>query len=186
MATTTIQTCVYWNTAKRRKFCAIEPSLKSGATIAKKKPELLAEVALAAQKRDHVKHVTLTTGTTSTPDKGIDHLMEIACALKEATGLLIHAQFEPPEDIRMIDRLSDSVDTVGIYVETFDREVLKYVAPCKAEIPFQHYVDAWKRSVDIFGDSQVSSWKGSHHRVPFHFKYGRFTPSSTLTAMKWL
>jgi len=29
-------------------------------------------------------------------------------------------------------------------------------------------------------------WKGSHHRVPFHFKYGRFTPSSTLTAMKWL
>lgn len=158
LATTTIQTCVYWNTAKRCKFCAIELSLKSGATIAKKKPEQLAEVALAAQKLDHVTHVTLTTGTTSTPDNGIDHLMEIASAIKEATGLRIHAQFEPPEDIRIIDRLSDSVDTVGIHVESFDREVLNDVAPCKAEIPFQRYVDAWKRSVDVFGDSQVSSY----------------------------
>nr|QNS30080.1 hypothetical protein GZ26G2_53 [uncultured archaeon GZfos26G2] len=158
LATTTIQTCVYWNTAKRCKFCAIELSLKSGATIAKKTPEQLAEVALAAQKLDHVKHVTLTTGTTPTPDKGIDHLLEIASAIKEATGLLIHAQFEPPEDLRIIDRLSDSVDTVGIHGECFDREVLKHVAPCKAEIPFQHYVDAWKRSVDVFGDSQVSSY----------------------------
>ena len=158
LATTTIQTCVYWNTPKRCKFCAIELSLVSGATIAKKKPELLAEVALAAQKLDHVKHVTLTTGTTSTPDKGIEHLLEIANAIKEATGLLIHAQFEPPEDLRIIDRLSDSVDTVGIHVESFDREVLNDVAPCKAEIPFQHYIDAWKRSVDVFGDSQVSSY----------------------------
>jgi radical SAM protein (TIGR04043 family) len=158
LATTTIQTCVYWNTAKRCKFCAIELSLQSGATIAKKTPEQLAEVALAAQKLDHVKHVTLTTGTTSTPDKGIAHLAKTASAIKEATGLLIHAQFEPPEDLTMIDRLSDSVDTVGIHVESFDREVLKYVAPCKAEIPFQHYVDAWRRSVAIFGDSQVSSY----------------------------
>jgi len=36
--------------------------------------------------------------------------------------------------------------------------VLKELAPSKVEIPFQHYVDAWKRSVDIFGDCQVSSY----------------------------
>ncbi len=158
LATTTIQTCVYWNTAKRCKFCTIELSLRSGATIAKKKPEQLAEVAMAAKKLDHVKHVTLTTGTTSTPDKGINHLVETARAIKEATGLPIHAQFEPPDELSMIDLLYDAVDTVGIHVETFDREVLKEVAPCKVEIPFQHYVDAWKRSVDIFGDNQVSSY----------------------------
>jgi len=158
LATTTIQTCVYWNTPKRCKFCAIELSLKSGATIARKKPEDLAEVALAAKKLDHVKHVTLTTGTTPTPDKGINYLAETARAIKEATGLPIHAQFEPPKELSMIDVLYDAVDTVGIHVESFDREVLKEVAPCKVEIPFQHYVDAWKRSVDIFGDSQVSSY----------------------------
>ncbi len=39
LATTTVQTCVYWNTPKRCKFCAIELSLKSGATVARKEPE---------------------------------------------------------------------------------------------------------------------------------------------------
>jgi len=158
VATTTIQTCTYWNTPKRCKFCAIELSLRSGATIAKKKPEQLAEVALAAKRLDHVTHVTLTTGTTATPDKGINHLAEIARAIKEATGLPIHAQFEPPENPSMINLLYDSVDTVGIHVESFDRKVLKEVALCKAEIPFQQFVEAWKRGVELFGESQVSSY----------------------------
>ncbi|MGB7531638.1 MAG: MSMEG_0568 family radical SAM protein [Halobacteriota archaeon] len=158
LATTTIQTCVYWNTPKRCKFCAIELSLKSGATIAVKKPEQLAEVAIAAKRLDLVTHVTLTTGTTPTPDKGINYLAETANAIKEATGLPIHVQFEPPKELSMIDVLYDSVDTVGIHVECFDRAVLKELAPSKVEIPFQHYVDAWKRSVSLFGDCQVSSY----------------------------
>jgi len=158
VATTTIQTCVYWNTPKRCKFCGIELSLRSDATIAKKKPEQLAEVALAAKKLDHVTHVTLTTGTTATPDKGINYLAETARAIKEATGLPIHAQFKPPEELSMIDVLYDPVDTVGIHVESFDRKVLKEVAPGKAEIPLQQYVEAWKRGVELFGESQVSSY----------------------------
>ncbi|NQE45442.1 hypothetical protein C5S31_05415 [ANME-1 cluster archaeon GoMg2] len=158
LATTTIQTCTYWNTPERCKFCTIELSLRSGATIAKKKPEQLAEVAAAAKKLDHVTHVTLTTGTTSTPDKGINHLAEVGRAIKEATGLPVHVQFEPPKELSMIDRLYDAVDTVGIHVESFDREVLKEIAPCKVDIPFEQYIKAWKRSVDIFGDTQVSSY----------------------------
>jgi radical SAM protein (TIGR04043 family) len=158
LATTTIQTCRYWNTPQRCKFCAIELSLRNGATIAKKKPEQLAEVARAAQELDHVTHVTLTTGTTATADKGIVHLADVARAIKEATGLPIHAQFEPPADQKMIDLLHDAVETVGIHVESFDRNVLRKVAPCKAEIPFERYVEAWKRAVALFGASQVSSY----------------------------
>ncbi|RZN37170.1 MAG: MSMEG_0568 family radical SAM protein [Methanophagales archaeon ANME-1-THS] len=158
VATTTIQTCAYWDTPKRCKFCAIELSLKSGATIAKKKPEQLAEVVGAAQKIDHVTHVTLTTGTTATSDKGIKHLAACASAIKEATGLPIHAQFEPPDELSMIDLLYESVDTIGIHVESFDVAVLKEKAPCKAEIPLQQFIEAWKRGVELFGETQVSSY----------------------------
>ena len=158
LATTTIQTCVYWNTPMRCKFCAIELSLRSGATVAKKTPEQLAEVAHAAKKLDNVTHVTLTTGTTATPDKGIHHLVTTARAIKEATGLPIHAQFEPPKDLNLIDLLFESVDTVGIHVESFDERVLKEITPCKAEIPLQQFREAWKRSVAIFGENQVSSF----------------------------
>ncbi len=158
LATTTIQTCVYWNTPLRCKFCAIELSLNSGATIAKKTPEQLAEVARAAKELDHVTHVTLTTGTTATPDKGINHLANVASAIKEATGLPIHVQFEPPEEFSIIDKLADAVDTVGIHVESFDKRVLKEITPSKAGIPLQRFEEAWKRSVELFGESQVSSF----------------------------
>ncbi|MBN1763281.1 MAG: MSMEG_0568 family radical SAM protein [Methanomicrobia archaeon] len=158
LATTTIQTCRYWNTPQRCKFCAIELSLQSGATIPKKTPEQLAEVARAAVELDHVTHVTLTTGTPATPDKGIGHLAQVAKAIKEATDLPIHAQFEPPKDLKRMDLLSDMVDTVGIHVECFDKQVQHEVTPCKAELPFKHFIDAWKRAVAIFGESQVSSF----------------------------
>ncbi len=32
--------------------------------------------------------------------------------------------------------------------------------------------------------TQLISWKGSHHRIPFHFKYGWFTPSYTTNAIE--
>nr|QNO53469.1 hypothetical protein HCHKDHBN_00040 [Methanosarcinales archaeon ANME-1 ERB6] len=32
----------------------------------------------------------------------------------------------------------------------------------------------------------ITIWKGSHHRVPFHFKYGWFTPSCTIIDMKYV
>ncbi len=158
LATTTIQTCVYWNTPLRCRFCAIELSLQSGATIAKKTPEQLAEVARAAKRLDQVTHVTLTTGTTTTPDKGIAHLVNVARAIKAATGLPIHVQFEPPKDLTTIDRLADTVDTVGIHVESFDERVRRAVTPCKADIPLEQYVEAWKRSVELFGECQVSTF----------------------------
>lgn len=158
LATTTIQTCRYWNTPQRCKFCAIELSLQSGATIPKKTPEQLVEVARAAKELDHVTHVTLTTGTTATPDKGINYLAQVASALKEATGLPIHAQFEPPDVLGIIDRLYGSVDTVGIHIECFDKQVQQEVIPCKADIPLQRYIEAWKRAVELFGASQVSSY----------------------------
>ncbi len=157
LATTTIQTCVYWHTHKRCKFCAIEISLQENTTIAKKKPEDVAEVAIAAMKLNGVRHVTLTTGTTATSDRGIYHLLAVANAIKNATNLPIHAQFEPPKDLNIIGKLYDAVDTVGIHVESFDRDVLSDVAPCKAEM-FEHIIDAWKYSVDMFGENQVSSY----------------------------
>ena len=81
LASTPVQTCVYWNTSDRCKFCGIELSRKKGATTAVKKPEELAEVADAADKLDKVTHVTLTIGTMKGPDKGIRVLSWCASAV---------------------------------------------------------------------------------------------------------
>lgn len=159
LATTPVQTCIYWNTPDRCKFCGIEISRRKGTTTAVKKPEELAEVADAAKRLDNVTHVTLTIGTMKGADKGIRVLSKCASAINELTGLPIHAQFEPPDDIRYIEDLyANGVDTVGVHVESFDENVLREVVPAKAKIGLEKFMEAWKRSVELFGENQVSSF----------------------------
>ena len=93
LASTVIQTCVYWGNEDQCQFCAIERSLEAGRTIPVKKPEQLAEVAAAAERLDGVVDVTLTTGTTRGPDKGALYVARCAQAIKAVTSLPVQAQF---------------------------------------------------------------------------------------------
>jgi acetyl-CoA acetyltransferase len=49
VASTVVQHCAYWGNADQCTFCGIGLSLESGRTIARKTPEQLAEVAVAAR-----------------------------------------------------------------------------------------------------------------------------------------
>jgi radical SAM protein (TIGR04043 family) len=159
LASTVIQTCVYWGNADQCRFCAIETSLEAGRTIAVKRPEQLAEVALAAKELDGAVDVTLTTGTTRGPDKGALYVGRCAQAVKEATGLPVQAQFEPPDDYSVFEALRDlGVDTVGMHVESFDQRVLDQVAPAKGRTGVEGYFRAWERAVEVFGRGQVTTY----------------------------
>ena len=159
LASTVIQTCVYWGNADQCRFCAIETSLEAGRTIAVKRPEQLAEVALAAKELDGAVDVTLTTGTTRGPDKGALYVGRCARAVKEATGLPVQAQFEPPDDHSVFEALRDlGVDTVGMHVESFDQRVLDQVAPAKGRTGVEGYFRAWERAVEVFGRGQVTTY----------------------------
>lgn len=159
LASTVVQKCAYWGTDDQCQFCGIELSLESESTIAAKRPEQLAEVALAAQELDHVADITLTTGSTYGKDKGALYLGRCAQAMHEATGLDVEAQFEPPEDLDVINRVHDlGVSSVGIHVESFDPETLGRIAPPKARTGIDGYFTAWERAVDVFGHGQVSTY----------------------------
>ncbi len=159
LASTVIQTCVYWGNEDQCRFCAIERSLEAGRTIPVKKPEQLAEVAEAAQRLDHVADVTLTTGTTRGPDKGALYVARCAHAIKEATGLPVQAQFEPPDDLSVLETVKElGVDTVGIHVESRDQAVRDRVAPAKGRTGVEGYFRCWERAVEVFGAGQVTTY----------------------------
>lgn len=159
LASTVIQTCRHWGTSDQCRFCGIELSLESGATIPVKRPEQLAEVAVAAQRLDGAVDVTLTTGTTSGPDKGAAYLGRCARAIKDATDLPVQAQFEPPDDLSVLEQIKEQgVDSVGMHIESFDPDVLAWVAPPKARTGVEGYFAAWERAVEIFGAGQVSTY----------------------------
>ncbi|HEY1821184.1 MAG TPA: MSMEG_0568 family radical SAM protein [Trebonia sp.] len=159
LASTVLQTCAYWGNSDQCQFCGIGLSLADGRTIAKKTPEMLAEVAVAAKELDGAVDATLTTGSTATPDRGALYVGKCAKAVKEAAGLPVQVQFEPPSDLDVISRVRDmGVDSVGIHVETFDPLVLARVAPGKARWGIEAYFTAWQRAVEVFGAGQVSTY----------------------------
>jgi len=160
LATTILQTCIrYGNKKTKCQFCAIGESLRAGRTIAHKRPKQLAEVALAAQRYDGVKNVVMTTGTPVTDDRGAAVLAESAKAIKDATGLPIQAQCEPPADFSWFQKLKDAgVDSLGMHLEAWDEAVRAEIMPGKAEVPLSYYKKAFKASVAVFGRGQVSTY----------------------------
>jgi radical SAM protein (TIGR04043 family) len=159
VASTVNQTCAYWGNADQCAFCGIGVTLANGRTIARKTPEMLAEVAVAARDLDGAVDATLTTGTTATPDKGALYVARCGQAVREASGLPVEVQFEPPRDLDVIDRVADmGISSAGIHVETFDPQVLARIAPAKARTGIDGYFRAWERAVAVFGEGQVSTY----------------------------
>jgi radical SAM protein (TIGR04043 family) len=159
VASTVIQTCMYWGTDDVCRFCGIELTLQAGQTIAVKKPEHLAEVAVAARDLDGAVDVTLTTGTTHGHDKGAMYVARCAQAMKQASGLPVEVQFEPPDNLSVLEAVHEmGVDSVGMHVESFDPDVLARVAPAKARTGIEGYFRAWERGVEVFGRGQISTY----------------------------
>src|SRR6516164_7486998 len=159
VASTVNQTCAYWGNSDQCAFCGIGVTLANGRTIARKTPEMLAEVAVAARDLDGAVDATLTTGTTATPYKGALYVGRCGQAVHEAANLPVEVQFEPPRDLDVIDQVAGlGIGSVGIHVESFDPAVLARVAPAKARTGIEGYLRAWERAVAAFGAGQVSTY----------------------------
>lgn len=160
LATTVLQTCMrYRDSSTACQFCAIEQSLTSDRTIARKTPAQLAEVAEAAVRLDGVKHMIMTTGTPNTGDRGAAYLAECARAVKAAVPLPIQAQCEPPDDFVWFSRMREAgVDSLGMHLEAVMPEVRARIMPGKAEVPVEYYFQAFESAVKVFGRGQVSTY----------------------------
>lgn len=159
VASTVVQTCSYWGNSDQCQFCGIGLSLEAGRTTAKKTPEQLAEVAVAAKELDGAVDATLTTGSSNAPDRGARYVARCGQAVKQAAGLPVEVQFEPPRDLDVLDEIGEmGIDSVGIHIETFDPAVLARVAPGKARTGIDRYFETWERAVGVFGEGQVSTY----------------------------
>jgi radical SAM protein (TIGR04043 family) len=158
IASTVVQKCIYWDTPEQCHFCGIELT-RGEQTIPVKTPAQLAEVCTAARDLDGAVDVTLTTGSLNRRDRGALYISRCASAIKEACGLPIQVQFEPPDDMSVLDEVHRAgVDAVGIHIETFDPEVLSRVAAGKAQCGVEGYFRTWERAIEVFGRGAVTTY----------------------------
>jgi radical SAM protein (TIGR04043 family) len=160
LATTVLQTCVRYQEPDRCRFCAIEESLRAGATTRLKTPAQLAEVAAAAVRLDGVRQMVMTTGSTAGPDRGARLLVDAVTAIVAAVpGLPIQVQCEPPADLAVLaDLRAAGARTIGIHIESLDDAVRARWTPGKATVPRARYEEAWAEAVRVFGRNRVSTY----------------------------
>lgn len=162
MATTVNQRCKYWTGNQQCKFCGIELSLKSGATIEQKTSAQLVETITSARRENptFASHITLTIGTQPSKDKGMAHYEQIVTDLrKNFHDLQIHIQIEPMQDTSWYERLKQAgADTVGIHLEILNDEIRNNICPGKSKITKDIYFQHWKEALRVFGPDQVSTF----------------------------
>ncbi|MFE7975635.1 MSMEG_0568 family radical SAM protein [Streptomyces shenzhenensis] len=160
LATTVVQTCIRYAESDRCRFCTIEESLRSGATVAAKTPAQLAEVAEAAVRLDGIQQMVMTTGTTTGTDRGARNLVRsVRAVLRAVPDLPIQVQCEPPRDLAWIRALHDAGATaIGIHAESLDEEVRRRWMPGKSTVPLAEYRAAWDEAVRVFGANRVSTY----------------------------
>jgi radical SAM protein (TIGR04043 family) len=160
LATTVVQTCIRYAEDQRCRFCTIEESLRSGATIAAKTPAQLAEVAEVAVRLDGIRQMVMTTGTTAGPDRGARYLVRCVKAVVQAVpGLPIQVQIEPPRELSVLTDLHQAGATaIGIHVESLNDEVRRRWMPGKGSVPMAEYEAAWDEAVRVFGRNRVSTY----------------------------
>ncbi len=160
LSSTIYQKCVYWACGEACKFCGIELSLESDATIEEKNAQQMSEVIAVAKKEGRCNHMTLTSGTDENIDKGAKRYIELLKGVKKNyPNLPLHVQIEPLEDLSYINELKEAgADTIGIHLEVLDQNIRDKITPGKSRISYESYEKNWKHALEIFGKNQVSSY----------------------------
>ena len=160
LASTIYQKCVYWACGEACSFCGIEVSLQNDATLEEKNAKQMSEVITAAKKEGRCKHMTLTSGTDESIDKGAERYIEILQGIKKNhDDLPLHVQIEALEDLEYINKLKEAgADTIGIHIEVLNEELRRDITPGKFHLSYQLFEENWKHAIDVFGQNQVSSY----------------------------
>jgi radical SAM protein (TIGR04043 family) len=160
LASTIYQKCIYWACGEACTFCGIEVSLQNDATILEKNAKQMSEVITVAKKEGRCTHMTLTSGTDETLDKGANRYIELLKGVKEHhPDLPLHVQIEALDDLEYINKLKEAgADTIGIHIEVLDESIRKDVTPGKFHISHAKFEKNWEYAIEIFGKNQVSSY----------------------------
>ena len=159
IASTVVQKCIYWGTHEQCAFCGIELT-RGGQTVPVKTPAMLAEVCTAARDLDGAVDVTLTTGSLNRRDRGALYIAKCATAIKEACGLPVQVQFEPPDDLTRPRRGPRGRRRRGRHPprDLRPRGARARGAGQGGRPAIDGYFRAWERAVEVFGRGRVTTY----------------------------
>jgi hypothetical protein len=138
------QSCIYKGNF-RCKFCGLEDKRKNI------KPDDYAKlVELAYVENDKIR-VSLTSGNTNSPQKGIENYLDYVKAIKDRVPKIqIEVEASPPSDFTILDSLKlAGMKSISLNIEVFDDKLRNEVCPGKASISKTTYLNALEYSNQV-------------------------------------
>ena len=151
------QRCYYQQTGNACRFCAVQHWWNADTTKAAE--EIASTVAMGIAE-GAVSHISLTTATLNTQGKGLEHLVETADLIQAKVDVPIMLEFEPIEDLSLLESLlrrakQAGVTTVSCNIECFENSLRPEIMPSKGKIPVSAYIKTWEKCLEFFGKNEV-------------------------------
>ena len=148
--------CRHFENGEECRYCEIDPvAVKMLGFPQKQSIPDLVEAILIVQDKIPVRSLTITSGTFSTPDDVARQYLRLLPELKEKTGLGIHLQLEPVNDVTLLKELSLYADSIGVFMEIFDDDLRRKFCPGKSGNSRALYMKNWETAVRHFRHGQV-------------------------------
>ena len=145
--------CCYDKPGLKCKFCSIKPTDTQTVVPAKEVVDGLKELF---KKTDRYS-INLGGGTHINPNKMVDYLCEIVLGIRTFTDNAISLELAPPSNVEMLKNLKDAgASSLIMNLEVANPNLRKEICPGKSKIAYEHYYDAYRYGVKIFGRGKVS------------------------------
>lgn len=146
--------CCYDTDELKCRFCSLE-KLKSAPASAEEIANGLKKLLSAVGKGNMI---NISGGTYISPDNMADYYIELVKRIREFSDCPIAIELAPPSDLERLKKLKDAGCSVVIMnIEIADSELRGRICPGKSRISYEHYHEALRYAVSLFGHGMVSS-----------------------------
>ena len=147
-------TCCYDTPELKCRFCSLEADRTEPMDI----DELCAGLRILMEKVPKGYMLNFSGGTYKNPDWMARYWIRLARRIREFSDCFITVEFAPPSDLGLLREMKDAgIGAAIMNLEIADPEERKRICPGKSKISYEHYHEAFREAVKVFGWGMVSS-----------------------------
>ena len=145
--------CCYDKEGIKCKFCSIEKETDKPIDV-----DILADAIKKLLDKTKTGMLNFSGATYQNPDVMVDYWISLVKKIREFSNCKIAIEFAPPKDLGKLVELKDAgLDVAIMNLEIANPKLRKIICPGKSGISYEHYYQAFKKAVEVFGYNKVSS-----------------------------
>ena len=147
-------TCCYDTPELKCRFCSLQADAETPLDTAELADGL--KLLLAQVPKEYI--LNFSGGTYRDPDWMARYWIDLARKIRAFSDVSITVEFAPPSDLGILREMKEAgINVVIMNLEIADPRRRREICPGKSRISYEHYHEAFREAVKVFGWGMVSS-----------------------------